>query len=141
MRASCDRSSLSIVTVVHVDDIFAAGFKARCDHFCEDLNRLVPINNSGELRWYAGCRFWKEWDTGTSTISQQAFAENTAARFDASSGRNAPLSTDQKLEEFDKNEPVGDWPFRELVGCLMCEPNTTGYCKRGEGDSKVRESD
>ena len=74
------------------------------------------------------------------TISQRTFAENTAARFDSSSGRNTPLSTSLKLEEFDKNEHVGDWPFRELVGCLMwltnqTRPdiaNTTGYCERVE---------
>ena len=28
-----------MVTVVHVDDIFAVGFKAGCDQFCEYLNR------------------------------------------------------------------------------------------------------
>ena len=45
----------STVTAVHVDDIFAVGLKAGCDQFCEDLNRLVPpINNLGELNWYAG---------------------------------------------------------------------------------------
>ena len=59
------------------------------------------------------------------TISQQAFAENTAARFNVNSGRNTPLSTGLKLEEFDENEPVGDWPFRELVGCLMWLANQT----------------
>ena len=117
--------SVSIVTVVHVDDIFAVGLKARCDQFCEDLNRLVPINNLGRLRWYAGCRFSRDWDAGTLTISQQAFAENTAARFNVNSGRNTPLSTGLKLEEFDENEPVGDWPFRELVGCLMWLANQT----------------
>ena len=73
--------------MVHVDDIFAVGLKARCDQFCEDLNRLVPINNLGRLRWYAGCRFSRDWDAGTLTISQQAFAENTAARFNVNSGR------------------------------------------------------
>ena len=40
------------------------------------------------------------------TISQQAFAENTAARFGVNSGRNNPLSTGSKLEEFDENEPM-----------------------------------
>ena len=30
-----------------------------------------------------------------------------------------------KLEEFDENEPVVDWPFRELVGCLMWLANQT----------------
>ena len=58
-------------------------------------------------------------------ISQQAFAENTAARFGVSSGRNNPLSNGLKLEEFDENEPVGDSPFRGLVGCLMWRANQT----------------
>ena len=120
-----ESGSVSIVTVVHVDDIFAVGLKTRCEQFCEGLNRLVPINNLGELRWYAGCRFLRDWDAGTLTISQQALAENTAARFDVSSTRNSPLSTDPKLEEFDKNGPVGDWPFRELIGCLMWLANQT----------------
>ena len=30
-----------------------------------------------------------------------------------------------KLEEFHKNEPVGDWPFREFVGRLMWLANAT----------------
>ena len=110
--------SVSIVTVVHVDGIFAVGLKAGCDQFCEDLNRLVPINNLGQLRWYAGCHFSRHWDTGTLTILQQVFAENTAARFDVSYGRNTPLSTGLKLEVFDKNEPAGDWLLRELE-CLV----------------------
>ena len=38
------------VSVAHVDDIFAVGRKARCDQFCEGLNRLVPITNLGELK-------------------------------------------------------------------------------------------
>ena len=114
-----------MVTVVHVDDILAVGLTARCDKFCEDLNRLVPISNLGELRWYAGCRFSRDRDAGALTISQQAFAKNTAAKFDVSSGRNTPLSTGLKLEEFDKNESVGDWPFHELVGCLMWLANQT----------------
>ena len=107
------------VTVVHVDDIFAVGWKARCDQLCEDLNRLVSINNFGELRWYAGCRYSRDWDAGTLTISQQAFAENTVLKFGVSSGRRNPLEKGLKLKEFDATEPEGDWPFRELVGCLM----------------------
>ena len=54
------------------------------------------------------CRFSRDLDAGDLTISQQAFAENPAARFSVSSGRNKPLSTGLKLEEFDENEPVGD---------------------------------
>ena len=52
--------AVSIVVVVHVDDIIAMGLKSRCDKFCEDLNQFVPISNLGELRWYAGCRFSRD---------------------------------------------------------------------------------
>ena len=76
---------------MHVDDTFAVGLKAICDQLCENLNRLVPISNLGELRWYAGCGSSRNWDTGTLTISQQAFAENTAARFNVSYRRSTPL--------------------------------------------------
>ena len=41
-----------LVLVVHVDDIFAAGKKERCDQIGEDLNRMVPVKNLGELKWY-----------------------------------------------------------------------------------------
>ena len=114
-----ESGTVSIVTVVHVDDIFAVGRKTRCDQLFEDLNRLVPINNLGELRWYAGCQYSRDWDAGTLTISQQAFAENTALKFGVSSGRRNPLEKGLKLEEFDATEPEGGWPFREMVGCLM----------------------
>ena len=72
-------------------DTFAAKRKARCDQFCEYLYRLVPINNLGELRGYAGCRYSIDCDAATSTISQQAFAENTALKFIVSSGRSNHL--------------------------------------------------
>ena len=106
---------MSILAVVRVDGIFAVGQKSRCDKFCDDLNRLVPINNLKELKWHAGCRFSRDFEAGTSKISQQAFAENTAAMFSVSSGRRIPLPTGLKLHGFDKGQPVGDWPFRELV--------------------------
>lgn len=37
--------SVSIVAVVHVDGIFSGGRDCKCDQFCDNLNRLVPINN------------------------------------------------------------------------------------------------
>ena len=43
-----------MILVVHVDDIFAVG-KERCDRFGEDLKRMVPVKNLGELKWYSGC--------------------------------------------------------------------------------------
>ena len=32
--------------------------KERCDQFGEDLNRMVPVKNLGELKWYSG-RFYE----------------------------------------------------------------------------------
>ena len=54
---SIESGFVSIVIVVHVDKIFAVGVDSSYDQSCKDLNRLVPINNLGEWRWYAGCRF------------------------------------------------------------------------------------
>ena len=41
-----------LILVVHVDDIFAVGKNERCDSFGEDLNRMVPVKNLAELKWY-----------------------------------------------------------------------------------------
>ena len=101
--------------MVHVDDIFAVGRKERCDRFCEDLSHLVPINNLGELRWYAGCYYSRDKVTGLLTISQMSFTKKTVNQFGVTTGRNTPLSSDVFLEECDENEPDGVWPFRELV--------------------------
>ena len=38
---------VSIVVVVHVDDIFAMGLENRCAKFYEDLNQLVPVKQPG----------------------------------------------------------------------------------------------
>lgn len=120
-----EAGAVSIVVVVHVDDIFAMGLKSRCDKFCEDLNQFVPINNLGELRWYAGCRFSRDWDAGKLTISQQVFAESTVAKFGVTRGKSIPAVVDLKLEVFDHDEPDVDEPFRSLVGHLMWLANQT----------------
>ena len=49
-----ENGTVSMVVVVHVDDIFSVGRKNRCDQFGRDLNQYVPITNLGELRLYAG---------------------------------------------------------------------------------------
>ena len=40
-----------LILVVHVDDILAVGKEERCDHFGEDLNRMLSVKNLGELKW------------------------------------------------------------------------------------------
>ena len=50
--------------MVHVDDIFTVGEKARCDQFGKELDQMVPVKNLGELRWYSGCFYERDWDKG-----------------------------------------------------------------------------
>ena len=114
-----EEGGVVMTIVVHVDDIFAVGEKERCDQFGRDLNQLVPVKNLGELRWYSGCFYERDWENGTLTISQQTFAEQLATEYGVEYGRSVPLPVGTRLEEFDKDEAPGDWPFRELVGSLM----------------------
>ena len=55
-----EEGRIAIIAVVHVDDIFAVGLKSRCNVFREKLNRMVPVKNLGELRWYGGCHYTRE---------------------------------------------------------------------------------
>ena len=64
-----------LILIVHVDDIFAVGKKERCDQFGEDLNRMVPVKNLGELKWYSGCFYERDREAGRLKISQQTYTE------------------------------------------------------------------
>ena len=70
-----EEGRIAIIAVVHVDDIFAVGLKSRCDVFRDELNRMVPVKNLGELRWYGGCHYTREREMSTLTISQKTFAD------------------------------------------------------------------
>ena len=92
-------------------------FPSGSDKFGVDINRYVPITNLGELRWYAGCRFSRDAVLGTVTMSQQAVADKTIAKFGVT--QNKPMVVGLKLEQFDADEPDVEEPFRSLVGHLM----------------------
>ena len=100
---------------MHVDDIFAVGLKIRCDVFRDELNLMVPVKNLGELRWYGGCHYTREREMGTLTISQKTFADELVKKFCVTSTQSVPLRVGVKLEEFNEDERVENWPFRELV--------------------------
>ena len=104
---------------MHVDDIFAVGLKSRCDAFRNESNQMVPVKNLGGLRWYGGCHYTREREMGTLTISQKTFADELVKKFCVASTQSVPLRVGVKLEEFDEDEKVENWPFRELVGSLM----------------------
>ncbi|CAB1102594.1 unnamed protein product [Ectocarpus sp. CCAP 1310/34] len=108
-----------VVTLeVHVDYIFSIG-EERCDQFGRDLNTMVPVKNPGDLRWYCGCFYVGDWDAGTLKISQQTYAKELGMEFGEENGKEIPLPVGLKLSEYDQDEDVISWPFRELIGSLM----------------------
>ena len=111
-----DEGRVEITAVVYVDDIFAVGLKVCCDVFRDELNRMVPVKNLGELTWYGGCHYTREREIGTLTTSQKTFADELVKRFFATSTQSVPLRVGVKLKQFDEDERVENWPFRELVG-------------------------
>ena len=116
---------VSLLVVVHVDDLLVAGEKSRVDQLQSDLNKMVPINHLGELSWYLGCSFVRNRSRGLLSISQQAYIDKVIDRFGIEDSTMIPACTTVKLEEFDESEPEGDWPFREAVGSLMWIANQT----------------
>ena len=94
--------------VVHVDDIFAVGGKARCDQFDRNLDQTVPVKNLGELRWYSGCFCKRDWEKGVLKISQQTFAEQLADEYGIEFDMSVPLPVNTKVAKFDKDEAPGN---------------------------------
>ena len=96
---------MAIIAVVHVDDIYAIKRKEiRGRLLCADLNRAIPVKNLGELKWYRGCRYSRDLERGSLTISQQSFAEELMKKFDMVSVQNVPHRVGLKLEEFDQRQ-------------------------------------
>ena len=52
---------------------------------------------------------------GTLIISQKTFADELVRKVCVTSTRSVPLRVGVKLEEFEEDERVENWPFRELV--------------------------
>ena len=86
-----EEGRIANIAIVHVDDIFAAGLKSRYDVFRDELNRMVPVKNLGELRWYGGCHYTREREMGTLTISQKIFADELVKTFCVTSTQSVPL--------------------------------------------------
>ena len=45
-----EEGGVVMTTVVHVDDIFAVGERARCAQLGKDSDQMVSVKNLGELR-------------------------------------------------------------------------------------------
>ena len=107
-----------LILVVHVDDICAVGKKERCDQFGKDLNRMVPVKNLGELKWYSGF-YERDREAGRLKISQQTRTEGLGEKLDVKRGGSIPLPTTCKLYEYDVDEPTIGRVFLELIGSLL----------------------
>ena len=103
---------------MRVDDIFAVG-KERCDQFGEGLNRMVPVKNLEELKWYSGCFYERDREAGRPKILHQTYTEELGEKFDVNWGGMIPLPTTCKLCEFDVDEPTIGRVHRELIGSLL----------------------
>ncbi|CAB1110490.1 unnamed protein product [Ectocarpus sp. CCAP 1310/34] len=110
-----------LILVVQVDDIFAVGERERCDKYGADLNKSVPVKNLGELRWYSGCFYERNKETGRLTISQQTFTDELAAEYGVVGGRSVPMSSGVKLSDFDADEVATEFPFRELGAIQLAQ--------------------
>ena len=113
-----EEGRVAIIAVVHVYNIFAVGLKSRCDAFRDESNRMVPVRNMGELRWYGGCPYTREREMGTLTISQKTIADGLVKTFCVTSTQSVSLRVGVKLKEFDEDERVKNWPFRDIVDSL-----------------------
>ena len=81
--------------------------------------RFLSRTILGELKWYGGCRYSRDRERNTLTISQHSFAEELVKEIRLTSVQSVPLGIGLKLEELEKDEETESWPFRELVGGLM----------------------
>ena len=113
---SIEDGCVAISAVVHVDGSFAVGLKERCDRLCGDLDRTVPAENLGELKWHGLCHFSRGRERGALTISQHSFTETLVKKLQVASIQSVPLRVGVELEEFDEDEKTESWPFRELIG-------------------------
>ena len=103
---------------LYTPNIFAVGLKERCDRLCVDLNQTIPVKHLGESKWYGGCRYSRDRERDTLTISRQSFAEELVKISRVSSVQTVPLRVGVKLEEFNEDEETKSWPFYELIGGL-----------------------
>ena len=106
---------VELIMAVHVLDIVIAGSDEACRDFHAELNTRFPMNNLGELTWYTGCAFKRNWELGTLEITQKAFVESMLSRCGVNSSSDIPVTPGVELGPREEGEPKGDWPYREAV--------------------------
>ena len=52
---------------------------------------MVPVKSLGELRWYGGCHYTRERQTGTLTMSQKPFPDKLVKKNGLTPKQSVPL--------------------------------------------------
>ena len=110
---------VEMIVGVYVDDIMVAGSIEACGRLHAGLNKEFPTNDLGELTYYTGCAFERDWELGTIKVSQGAYVESIVKRFNVQTTSPIPASPGADVGPKKEDEPIATEPFREAVGCLM----------------------
>ena len=71
-----------LILAVHVDDIAGAGPRDEVDKLVVVLSDDLTTNDLGELSFFTGCVFSQDLEKGRRRMTQTAFIEILARRFD-----------------------------------------------------------
>ena len=96
---------VELIMAVHVDDIVIAGSDETCRDSHAALTTNFPTNYLGELTWYTGCAFKRNWELGTLEITQKAFVLN---RVGVNSFSDIPATPVVELGIREEGEPKGN---------------------------------
>ena len=106
---------VELIMAVHVDDIAITGSDEACRDFHAALVTKFLTNNLGELTWYTGRAFKRDWEWGTFKITQKAFVESKLNRFGVNSSSDIPATPGVELGPREEGKPRGDRLHREAV--------------------------
>ena len=110
---------VSLILVVHVDDILISGDEKDVKEVERILNSKFPVNNLGEVNWYMGCAVRRDWDRGTISVSQTTFADTLLKRFEVQGFSDVPASVSAQLGPTTGADTRVKRPYRNAVGGLM----------------------
>ena len=99
---------VELIVAVHVDDIVIAG----SDEISRDVHAVLVkkfrTNNLGELTWYTGCAFKRDWELGTSDITQKSFIESMLNVIGVNSTSGIPPTPRVELGPREEDKLRGD---------------------------------
>ena len=67
-------------------------------YFHAALVAKCPTKKLGELTWYTGCAFKRDWELRTLEITQRALIESTLNRFGVNSSSDIPVTPGVELQ-------------------------------------------